>query len=210
MKIRESERETRMHLPIIAMTAHAMKGDRERCIEAGMDGYVSKPISSQELTEALAGVLLVRSETKSVSRPEVNQENAKPPTVPGGIVWNMGETLERLGGDEKLLHEVLEIFLDDVPKHMASLWRAIAEGNAADVEGAAHTLKGELGYLGISEVSRKAREMEEFGRKSDLRLAASLYATFESELSEVLISIRKALGAKPDMEMVAGWPGAFE
>jgi CheY-like chemotaxis protein len=210
MKIRESERETRMHLPIIAMTAHAMKGDRERCIEAGMDGYVSKPISSQELEEALAGVLLVRSETKSVSRPEGNQEDAKPPAVSGGIVWNMGETLERLGGDEKLLHEVLEIFLDDVPKHMASLRRAIAEGNAADVEGAAHTLKGELGYLGISEVSRKVREMEEFGRKSDLRLAESLYATFESELSEVLISMRRTLGAKLDIEMVAGWPGVIE
>ncbi|HET6218893.1 MAG TPA: response regulator [Acidobacteriaceae bacterium] len=214
MKIRECERETRMHLPIIAMTAHAMKGDRERCIEAGMDGYVSKPISSQELEEALAGVLLVRGETKSGARiepnHEPNHEDAVPPTAPGGIVWNMGETLERLGGDEKLLHEVLEIFLDDVPKHMASLRRAIAEGNAADVEGAAHTLKGELGYLGISEVSRKAREMEEFGRKSDLRLAESLYATFESELSEVLISMRRTLGAKPDMEMVAGWPGAIE
>ena len=59
MKIRESERETRLHLPIIAMTAHAMKGDRERCIEAGMDGYVSKPISGRELEEALAAVLLV-------------------------------------------------------------------------------------------------------------------------------------------------------
>jgi CheY-like chemotaxis protein len=222
LKIRESERETRMHLPIIAMTAHAMKGDRERCVEAGMDGYVSKPISSQELEEALAAVLLVRGETKSATHiepnyepdhepnHEPNQEDAVPPTAPDGIVWNMGETLERLGGDEKLLHEVLEIFLDDVPKHMANLRRAIAEGNAADVEGAAHTLKGELGYLGISEVSRKAREMEEFGRKSDLRLAESLYATFESELSEVLISMRRMLGAKADMEMVAGWPGAIE
>ncbi len=214
MKIRESERETRMHLPIIAMTAHAMKGDRERCIEAGMDGYVSKPISSQELEEALAAALLVRGETKSGAHiepdHEPNQEDAVPPTVPGGIVWNMADTLERLGGDEKLLHEVLEIFLEDVPKHMATLRRAIAEGNAAGVEGAAHTLKGELGYLGISEVSRKAREMEEFGQKSDLRLAEGLYATFESELSEVLISMRRTLGAKPDMEMVAGWPGAIE
>ena len=65
----------------------------------------------------------------------------------------MGETLERLGGDETLLHEVIEIFLNDVPKHMASLGRAIAAGDAVAVEGAAHTLKGELGYLGISEVS---------------------------------------------------------
>ena len=52
--------------------------------------------------------------------------------------------------------------------------------------------------------------MEEFGRKSDLRLAESLYATFESELSEVLISMRRTLGAKPDIEMVTGWPGAIE
>ena len=145
-----------------------------------------------------------------MSRPELNQQESEPPAVSGGIVWKMDETLERLGGDEKLLHEVSGIFLDDVPKHMASLRRAIAEGNAEDVEGAAHTLKGELGYLGISAVSRKAREMEEFGRTSDLRIAESLYATFESELSEVLISMRRTLGAKPDMEMVAGWPGAIE
>ena len=63
-KIRESENGTRLHMPIIAMTAHAMKGDRERCIEAGMDGYVSKPISSQELEEAIAGVLLGRGDAK--------------------------------------------------------------------------------------------------------------------------------------------------
>jgi signal transduction histidine kinase/DNA-binding response OmpR family regulator/HPt (histidine-containing phosphotransfer) domain-containing protein len=210
MRIRESERETRLHLPIIAMTAHAMKGDRERCIEAGMDGYVSKPISSQELEEAIASALLMRGETKPVASSEADRESATPPTALSVIAWDMGKTLEQLGGDEKLLHEVVEIFLDDVPKHMASLRRAIAEGNAEAVEGAAHTLKGELGYLGISEVSRKARELEEFGRKSDLRLAAGLYATLESELSEVLISMRRTVGAKPDMEMVAGWPGAIE
>ena len=68
-KIRESERATRRHLPIIAMTAHAMKGDRERCIEAGMDGYVSKPISSQEVEEAIAGVLAPAGRTHAGHRP---------------------------------------------------------------------------------------------------------------------------------------------
>ena len=76
------------------------------------------------------------------------------------------------------------------------------------IERVAHTLKGELGYLGISEVSRKAREMEEFGQKSDVRLAASLYATFEPELCELLISMRRMVGAKPGVEMVAGRPEA--
>jgi CheY-like chemotaxis protein len=203
-KIRENERETRRHLPIIAMTAHAMKGDRERCIEAGMDGYVSKPITSQEVEEAIAGVLGVQEEPAPITGLEAKPAHATPPAAPSRIVWNMGETLERLGGDEKLFHEVIEIFLDDVPKHMAGLGRAIAAGDAEAVEGAAHTLKGELGYLGISEVSQKARELEEFGRNADLRFAADLYATLASEVSELLTSMRGTMGANPGVEMVAG------
>ena len=119
----------------------------------------------------------------------------------------MGETLERLGNDETLFHEVIEIFLDDVPKHMASLGRAIKAGDAAAVEGAAHTLKGELGYLGIAEVSQKARELEELGRNSDLRFAAGLYATFASDLSELLTSMRNTMRANPGVEMVPGRKG---
>ena len=172
-KIRESERETQRHVPIIAMTAHAMKGDRERCIEAGMDGYVSKPIGSKEVAEAIAGIPRLQDEGTPAVSPEVRQPDATLPPAPR-IVWNMGETLERLGSDETLFQEVIDIFLDDVPKHMASLGRAIAAGDAAAVEGAAHTLKGELGYLGISEISQKARELEELGRNSDLRFARVL------------------------------------
>jgi two-component system sensor histidine kinase/response regulator len=207
-KIRESERETQKHLPIIAMTAHAMKGDRERCIEAGMDGYVSKPISSKEVSGAIAGILRLQGESTPVISLEVKPADARLPAAPNRIVWNMGETLERLGGDEKLFHEVIEIFLDDVPKHMASLGRAVAVGDAEAVEGTAHTLKGALGYLGISEVSQKARELEELGRNSDLRFAAGLYATFASELSELLTSMRSTMGGNSDVEMVAGppWP----
>jgi CheY-like chemotaxis protein len=202
--IRESEKETRRRLPIIAMTAHAMKGDRERCIEAGMDGYVSKPISSQEVEVAIAGVIGPQGEPAPITGLKAKPAHTTPPEAPGRIVWNMGETLERLGGDEKLFHEVIEIFLDDVPKHMASLRRAIATGDAEAVEGAAHTLKGELGYLGISEVSQKARELEEFGRNSDLRFAPDLYAAMASEVSELLTSMRGMMGANPGVEMVAG------
>jgi CheY-like chemotaxis protein len=208
-KIRESERETQLHVPIVAMTAHAMKGDRERCIEAGMDGYVSKPISSKEITEAIAGIPRLQGEDTPVIGLEVRQPDAALSGAPR-IIWNMGETLERLGSDETLFHEVIEIFLNDVPKHMASLERAIAAGDAPAVEGAAHTLKGELGYLGISEVSQKARELEELGRNSNLRFAAGLYATFASELSELLTSMRDTMRANPGVEVVAGSPGSSE
>jgi signal transduction histidine kinase/DNA-binding response OmpR family regulator/HPt (histidine-containing phosphotransfer) domain-containing protein len=207
-KIRESENGTRLHMPIIAMTAHAMKGDRERCLAAGMDGYVSKPVSSQELEKTIAGVLLAQGDREAVSSLLVKPADAAEPKGPSVMVWDMDDTMERLGGDEQLFHEVIEIFLDDVPKHMAALGQAIADGNTEAIERLAHTLKGELGYLGISEISRKAREMEELGKKSDVRLAASLYETFEPELCELLISMRRMVGAKPGVEMVAGWPEA--
>jgi two-component system, sensor histidine kinase and response regulator len=204
-KIRERERGTRMHLPIIAMTAHAMKGDRERSMEAGMDGYVSKPINSQDLEGAIAGTF-----HELVNVEPVTSVSTTPEETSGAIVWDRGKTLEWLGGDEALFHEVIEVFLDDVPKHMAGLRRAITEGNAEAVELAAHTLKGELGYLGISGVSQKALEMEEFGRRADLRLAATLYATFEPELAKVLIAMRRAVGPKPETEVAAGRPETIE
>jgi HPt (histidine-containing phosphotransfer) domain-containing protein len=113
-----------------------------------------------------------------------------------------------LGGDKELFREVIEIFLDDVPKHLASLRRAIEDGDGEAIERIAHTLKGECGYMGILEISQRAHDMETFGQKSDVRLAAKLYATFEPELTEVLLSMRRTVGLNPDVEMVTGWPGA--
>jgi two-component system, sensor histidine kinase and response regulator len=205
MKIREGERATRTHLPIIAMTAHAMKGDREQCLASGMDGYVAKPISRRELEEAIAGVLPVGSDTHTVTNQRV------PASAPAGaITWDVGATLESLGGDEELLHEVLGIFLEEVPRHMASLRRAIAESDAGAIEGLAHTLKGELGYLGIAGVSQKAREMEEFGQKSHVRLAAELYGIFEPEVSEILVSVRRLIRTRAEPEIAAARPGVSQ
>ena len=66
--------------------------------------------------------------------------------------WNMAKTLEQLGGDEMLLQEVMDIFLEEAPKHMAALHLAVAQGIAETVETTAHSLKGELGYLGLPEI----------------------------------------------------------
>ena len=199
-KIRESEQSTHCHLPIIAMTAHAMKGDREICIEAGMDEYVSKPISSQLLGEAIDHALPTRQNALTSSA-TTRQESAPPASV---SAWDTSNILERLGDDEKLLHEVIGIFLEEVPQHMAGLQQAIAQGDAKAVEEIAHKLKGELGYLGISEVSQKIRELEVLGQKSDLRRAAGLYAIFEGQLSEVLTSIRRGFEIDNNTQMVRG------
>jgi two-component system, sensor histidine kinase and response regulator len=202
-KIRESERSTHCHLPIVAMTAHAMKGDRELCIEAGMDEYVSKPISGQLLSEAIAIAMRERDHaTTQTSLPAtaVNEHAA----AAAAISWDRGKTLERLGGDEKLLHEVIGIFLEEVPQHMASLQQAIVQQNAKAIEELSHKLKGELGYLGIAEVSQIVRELEELGRKSDLGGADGLYGVLEAQLSGVLTSMRGSLDINGETPMVAG------
>ena len=95
--------------------------------------------------------------------------------------------MERLGGDQNLFCEVVEIFLEECPKQLESLRTAVASGNAADIERTAHSLKGELGYLGISMVSEKARELEMMGRTCNLEQVAEVSAQLESQILEVLI-----------------------
>jgi HPt (histidine-containing phosphotransfer) domain-containing protein len=118
--------------------------------------------------------------------------------------WNMSTTLEHLGGDETLLQEVVEIFLEDAPKQLAALRLAVAQGIAETVETTAHSLKGELGYMGLPEVSQKAAELEEMGRSNNVSGAGSLLSLFEADISGLIGSIRsaKAMALEPHVAIV--------
>src|ERR1700685_2295711 len=180
--IRENEKKNgRAHLPIFAMTAHAMKGDRERCLEAGMDGYITKPVRFSDIEQTLSGI------TRAPIAP------AKP--VAPSSSWNKTEALDRIGGDEELLQELCQIFLEESPKLMQKLQLAIAEGDADGVTRAAHSIKGEASYLGASGSSQAARELEEMGRCKDLSRASETLAVLERELASLHHHLRELAGA---------------
>jgi HPt (histidine-containing phosphotransfer) domain-containing protein len=113
----------------------------------------------------------------------------------------MAKTLEQLDGDATLLREVIEIFLNEAPKHLSTLRLAVNQGISATVESAAHSLKGELGYLGQAELSKKALEIEEVGRSHNIERAASLFPQFEAEITNLCIVIRatSAIAVSPNL-----------
>jgi two-component system sensor histidine kinase/response regulator len=159
-----------------------MNGDREHCLNAGMDGYISKPINSQELARVIAAVI-PGWDTGSDRQEKIAESGI-------ATTWNTAQLLKRLGGDAKLLNEIIEIFLTEGPDNLACLQHAIAEGDAAGLERGAHSLKGELGYLGISEVSEKAGELEVLGRRHELQNATEVFAVFETQMSAILKEMR--------------------
>ena len=190
--IREREQQSQSHVPIFAMTAHAMKGDEERCLAAGMDGYLSKPMSMEKLKAAIAKVSGGRTGSNS---PQTS--SAKTPAATTNVdAWDATATLARLGGDEDLMREVLNIFLEETPKTIEALRHGVSTGDAETTERAAHSLKGELGYLGLSSLSQQARQLEEMGRNRALGDAVELLATFEAGISKVLVDVGKAIEAR--------------
>jgi len=179
--IRESEKRTGTHLPIFAMTAHAMKGDREQCLAAGMDGYITKPVRFSDIQQTLAGVA---TDLRSVTSPVVTSS------------WDRAAALDRVEGDEELLQDICRIFLDESPKLMARLQQAVEQGDPEEVSRSAHSLKGESGYLGATNVSQMAKQLETMGRDRELSQATAVLEQLQREMEGLSSAVRQATGVQ--------------
>jgi signal transduction histidine kinase/DNA-binding response OmpR family regulator len=167
-----------VRLPIIAMTANAMQGDREKCLEVGMDDYISKPINPEALKTTL----------ERWTSPQVTSDASLPEAPQGsttGSVFDLEEALARVDGDRGLLVELVEIFLDEYPTTLVALQTAVAAKDSHGVYQAAHTLKGSVGNFGATTAMEASRALEMLGRQGELSEATAALTVLEEELGRL-------------------------
>jgi HPt (histidine-containing phosphotransfer) domain-containing protein len=160
--IREREASTGRHTPVIAMTASAMKEDRDLCLASGMDAFVSKPIRETDLIRAIQEAAPF-STTSSIAAEPIAPEPADAPPVSDRARW-----LERLDGNASLLAELVTAFRSDCPTLLTQIDASIQQGNPAALCHAAHTLKSVLRFFDANAASEAALQLETMGRSKTL------------------------------------------
>jgi CheY-like chemotaxis protein len=182
-RIREQEQESGGHQVIVAMTANAMQGDRERCLEAGMDGYVSKPVRTDDLFSALANCL-----PEAVNAAPVPAE-VLALSAPPASFFDRAAVIENIGGDIALYRTVATMFVDDSSGYIDALHAAVNGSDAKVLEREAHTVKGLLATFFCDAPAALAREIENLAKGGDFDGAAArvpqLIAAIESLAAEL-------------------------
>ena len=172
--IRRMEQASGGHIFIIAMTAHAFKGDREQCLGAGMDGYVAKPINSADLFTTIESLFHNSvAETPGAAEPAPTNGHFDPVRL-----------MERVADDIQLLKEVLHLFFEDAEKSVETIGQALSRDDAAEVERAAHRLKGALSNMELRATAELAAQLEQMGVARQLTGAHQLMREITSNIAE--------------------------
>jgi len=165
------------HIPIIAMTAHAMKGDKEICLKAGMDDYLTKPIQPVKFGETIARWIPDDTAAEQARTEGKPSEEAS--------VFDRTALLNRVGGDEDICQEIIGIFLQDVPIQIEFLENTINKKDPALVDRQAHTLKGASGNVGAVSLQDAALQLELAGKNGDLSRATEMLNTIKKEFEKL-------------------------
>jgi len=205
--IRRAELPLGSHVPIIAMTAHAMKGDRERCLAAGMDDYVSKPVNAEQLFAVIERTLSACQAAARAAKASVAVEPAsalRPGMERGGQalgsssvepapVFDLAALRASLEEDTDLLEELVELFLGSAPALVSEIDTAVAQQDGRTVERAAHALKGALRNLFAANCAQAAQQVESLGRAGELNDMDESLARLKNELSRLQSALNEVL-----------------
>ena len=153
--IRERERAEGGHVPIVALTARAMAGDREQCLAAGMDAYVSKPVRADELFSAIDAIVGSPSEAESAAQPQ---------SAAASAAIDVSALIKNFGGRGDVVGEVIDVFLVDAPLMLARLENAVRGGHAPEVAAAAHAIKGAVALFSLGDAYSSAQRLESSSR----------------------------------------------
>lgn len=193
-------------LPIIALTAHALRGDAERCLQSGMDGYISKPFKGAELIELVERLAGAGGREERATAPMPEGEPPRPVVAESetevGVaqvlardpnVFDLDEALNQCGGIHKLLQEMVGCFFDEADPLMEKMRTAVSAGNTTGLSNTAHRLKGTMLYLGAQSAAAATQCVEEIGRSGDLTkatVAIDVLAIHIARLKEALAAHR--------------------
>ena len=179
--IREREKQSGEHVPILAMTADAMAGARKQCLDAGMDDYICKPIRAEHLLETIRALCAQRGPPAAPADGNASDGTAEA-RGPGKRI-DRAEILRRLGGGERVLTRVISVFLGSYPQVLSEIRRAMTEHDGRSLARLGHKLKGSVGIFGESGAWGAAVELEEAGRKGDFEGAQATYERLVKELT---------------------------
>jgi len=187
MAIRAHEAQNGGHLPIIAMTANVMEGDRERCLASGMDDYLSKPIQTTKLMQSISSVC--RDSVAKLTDTDRQEEFLQ--TLPE---FDYARALEKT--DTEVLDIVGALALSNIPAQLAEISLALKARQLPDLQRAAHTLKGVIGYFGATPIIEYARRIEQCAREGQLEMASQHFQLMEMETGKFLAYLLRKLEAR--------------
>jgi signal transduction histidine kinase/CheY-like chemotaxis protein/HPt (histidine-containing phosphotransfer) domain-containing protein len=188
--IRAAETGRSRHLPVIALTARALPGDREECLRRGMDDFIAKPIDPRELQQVLARLRPL------ATGPLVPNQRSCADLADPTAVFDEATFLTRCGGRHELAHQVARLFLSECPRHLARSRAAMDSGDSAALQSAAHTLKGAVGNLSGGAAYLATTRLEDLAREGRLADCPAALSELSAELDRLRVNLRALLAEK--------------